>query len=334
MTPVEIPAALARIPGILDRMPRPLNLPEPFDEGTFRVRDARAERVPTGSLRTLANPVRGVRSHADPESIPDRFSALQLVRPSGIALSHCSAARVHRLPVPRGCEHEGLHVMTAGDRIRRRGIVAHRGLDDRRLTTRHGVPVTDLADTWLDLAPFVGLEDLIILGDAVAQRIGGTDPLHARLSRHVKGVRRARAALTWIRLGSASPMETRSRVLFTRVGLPEPELNVEIHDPDGGWLATGDLVWREAKVVGEYQGKDHFADYARGDQDIVRRRVVEAIGWTYVDFTKDDYFRRPRRLALVRRMADALGCVLDPIALAAIGTRAGLPGEPLCACGG
>ncbi|WP_277454777.1 hypothetical protein [Janibacter sp. DB-40] len=314
-------------------MARPLNFPEPFHEGSFRVRDAR-DAVPGGSLRTLANPYRGVRCHDAPDTVVERFGALRLVCPGDLALSHCSAAEALNLPLPRECEHDAVHVMGPCARIRRRGVVAHRGLDRREVTTLRGIPVTGLADTWLDLAPFVSLEDLVVIGDAVARRLGGTDPLRALLGRRVPGVRRAREALEWIRVGSRSPMETRSRVLFVRAGLPEPELNVDISDPDGGWLATGDLVWREAKVVGEYQGADHFGDYERGDDDIVRRRLVEAAGWTYVDFTKDDYFRRPRRLVLVRRVADELGCALDPGGIRTISERAGLPGRPLRACGG
>ena len=284
------------------------------------------------SMRSLESPFHGVRSHSLPDGEEERFGALRLVCAEGAFVSHCSAARVHGLPLPREREHEALHVTTSGNRIRRRGVIAHRG--DRRTMVVRGVPVTGLAETWLDLAPFVGLDDLVVLGDAVAGRLRGTDPLHALLTRSPKGVRRARTALEWIRVGAASPMETRSRVLFGVAGLPEPELNVDIHDPDGGWLATGDFVWREAKVVAEYQGKHHFGDYTRGDKDIVRRRLLETLGWTYVDFTKDDYFRRPRRLALVRRLADELGCTLDPAALAEIGERAGLPGGPLRACGG
>ena len=284
------------------------------------------------SMRSLPSPFRGVRSHALPETVVERFGALLLVRPKGVALSHCSAARAHHLPLPRECEHDDLHVTTAGPRLRRRGVVAHRG--QRATTLVQGLPVTDLAETWLDLAPVLGLDDLVVLGDAVAQRLGSTEPMRELLTRSTKGVARARVALGWVRVGSVSPMETRSRVLFGRAGLPEPELNAEIHAVDGGWLATGDLVWRAAKVVGEYQGADHFGDYARGDKDIVRRRLVEESGWTYVDFTKDDYFRRPRRLALVRRVAEELGCVLDPAALTAIGERAGLPGGPLRPCGG
>lgn len=334
MWAVENPTTQAPIPDTLTCMVRPRTFPEPFDSGTFAVREARERQVPMSSVRTLTNPFHGVRSHEGVESLADRVAALQLVRPSGFVLSHCSAAQLHGLPIPRELEHMRLHIMVSRTHISRRGVIAHRGLDRREVTRVRGIPATGQAQTWLDLAPSVTPEDLVIVGDAVAQRLGSTAPLHALLGRRVPGVRRAREALEWIRVGSASPMETRSRVLFARVGLPEPELNGEIHDPDGGWLATSDFVWREAKVVGEYQGKDHFGDYARGDFDITRRRLVEAAGWTYVDFTKDDYYKRPRRLTLVRRLADDLGCALDPEGVAAISRWAGLPGQPLRACGG
>lgn len=318
--------------GQSDGVPRPRNFPEPFHEGMFRVREAR-DQVPSGSLRTLANPFHGVRAHADPETIAERFAALRLVCPGDLAVSHCTAAQLLNLPIPRECEHEDLHVMSAGPRIRRRGVVGHRGLGSRATTTVRGVPTTGLAQTWLDLAPCVGLDDLVVVGDAVAQRLGSTEPLRALTTRRVPGVALAREALEWIRVGSASPMETRSRVLFGRAGLPEPELNVDIHDPDGGWLATGDFVWREDMVVGEYQGEAHFGDYARGDKDVVRRRALEAIGWMYVDFTKDDYFRGPRRLELVRRVAGGLGRALTPEAEAAVFARPGLLGPALRGCG-
>lgn len=313
-------------------MARPLSYPEPFHEGTFRVRDARG-RVPSGSLRILANPYRGVRCHEAPETIVERLAALRLVRHGDLALSHCSAAQVLKLPIPRACEHADLHVVGSGARIRRRGVVGHRGLERRETLTARGVPVTGLAQTWLDLAPCVSLDDLVVIGDEVAARLESTEPLRVLTTRTVPGVARARVALEWIRVGSASAMETRSRVLFARAGLPAPELNGEIHDPEGGWLATSDFVWREAKVVGEYQGKDHFGDYERGDYDVVRRRALEAIGWTYVDFTKDDYFRRPRRIELVRRLAGELGVELSAEARAEVAARPGLPGPALRGCG-
>lgn len=330
---MEKSAAIGPDFGTLTGMVRPRTFPQPYDAGTFAVRDALEGAAPMSSLRRLDNPFHGVRSHAPVESVADRAAALRLVR-HDVVLSHCSAAQVHGLPIPRELEHEDLHVMTSGTHLVRRGVVAHRGLGRREIVTVRGTRVTGLAQTWLDLAPFVSLEDLVVIGDAVAARLRGTAALEELVGRRVPGVLRAREALRWIRVGSRSPMETRSRVLFGRVGLPEPELNVDINDPGGGWLATGDLVWREEQVVGEYQGKDHFGDYNRGDQDIVRRRLVEAIGWTYVDFTKDDYYRRPRRLALVRRLGEELGCPLDPAGVREISGWAGLPGGPLRPCGG
>ena len=291
---------------------------------------AKGAKVPMSSLRTLPNPYRGVRAHAPPRTIAERFAMLSLVRP-GLLLSHCSAALVWDLPVPRSCEHPALHVTAPGTRLRRPGVVAHRGV--READRVAGVPVTSLADTWIDLAASLPLADLVVLGDAVVRRLGSIDPLRQRAGRRVPGVVRAREALEWMRLGSRSAMETRSRVLFARAGLPEPALNAEIHDPDGGWLATSDLVWRERRVVGEYQGAHHFGDYARGDDDILRRRLIEGIGWVFVDFTKDDYYARPRRVALLRRLAGHLGCGLDPARLAAIEQSRELPGAPVRPCG-
>lgn len=314
-------------------MPRPSRLPPELASGAFAVRAARAAGAPASSLRSLHTPFRGVRAHAPPEGLLPRVRALGLVRDGAVA-SHCTAALLHRLPMPRACEHEPLHVMTTGaGRVRRPGVVGHRGLDERVTSTVDGVPVTSLADTWLDLAPFISLDALVVLGDAVAARLGDIDDMLRRVDRRLPGVSRAREALAWIRVGAASPMETRSRVLVVRAGLPEPMLNVPVTAADGGWLARGDLVWEEERVVGEYQGAEHFGAYERGDSDIERRRVVEGEGWTYVDFTKDDYRRRPRRLALLRRLATALDAELDPAGMAQISDRPGLPGGPMRPCG-
>lgn len=63
-----------------------------------------------------------------------------------------------------------------------------------------------------------------------------------------------------------SPGESLSRVAIVRAGLPAPELQFEIHLPDGGgWVATSDFAWPEHGVVGERDGREKYAaDPRRG----------------------------------------------------------------------
>lgn len=313
-------------------MPRPLDLPEPYTAGTFAVAAATRDGAKMSSLRALPNPYRGVRSHVLPTTLTERAEALRLVRSDGFALSHCSAAVLHGLPVPLQCGHDEIHVMSAGSRVRRPGLIGHRGLELRETTEVGGQRATTLVDTWLDLAPLLTLDELVVVGDAVARRLESVAPLVAGSPRARTHRQRVREALRWVRVGSASPMETRSRVLFVRGGLPEPELNAPIFDARGGWLAEGDLVWREARTVGEYQGAVHFQGYRRGDKDLVRRRSLEAEGWVYVDFTKDDYYRRARRVRLVERMAAAVGVQPTRAQLAEVARAPGLLGPAPSRC--
>ena len=55
---------------------------------------ARQDGVPPSSLRSLASPFRGVRSHTEIDAAPARLRALALVHDGGFAASHCTAAAV------------------------------------------------------------------------------------------------------------------------------------------------------------------------------------------------------------------------------------------------
>lgn len=81
--------------------------------------------------------------------VAERFEVLRLVCPEAI-LSYCSAARVHGLPGPEGVRARR-PLLTTVSRIRRRGLIAHRGR--RRTAVVRGIPVIGLAETWADLAP-------------------------------------------------------------------------------------------------------------------------------------------------------------------------------------
>jgi hypothetical protein len=169
---------------------------------------------------------------------------------------------------------------------------------------RQGLLLTSLEDTWCDLGEVLELDDLVVVGDAVARRLADATPLGNALLRRVRprGAVALRAALGLIRVGSDSPMESRCRLVFHRAGLPEPELNAVITHPGGGFLCRSDFVWRERRVLAEYQGRDHFESFRRGDDDISRRLLLEDDGWKYVEMTKRDYYHPARRAALVGRL--------------------------------
>ncbi|WP_460938478.1 hypothetical protein [Phycicoccus ginsengisoli] len=196
--------------------------------------------------------------------------------------------------------------------------------------------MTSLPDTWVDLGelaePGMSLDDLVIVADAVATRLAGPpgpgeadDDLRGRgraeLERVLasrtrpRGKRLLTEALDLARAPVRSPMETRARLMFLRAGFPEPEVNGVVLDGDGFWMLEGDLVWREQRVVGEYQGRDH-ASIRRRSYDSTRTALAADHDWRVLEIYADDVFRPPRRVACLQRFARALGLDLDGLAIA------------------
>ena len=101
-------------------------------------------------------------------------------------------------------------------------------------------------------------------------------------------------------------METRSRLMFVRAGFPEPAVNLEVTDGNGFWMLEGDLVWKEQRVIGEYQGSDH-ASIRRRSYDATRSAEAADEGWQVIEIYAEDLFQPPRRLRCLRRFARALG---------------------------
>jgi len=123
------------------------------------------------------------------------------------------------------------------------------------------------------------------------------------------GARKLVAALPQVRIGPLSRPETLARLLIVAAGLPEPELNVKIYDDHGRFLAMGDLVWREARAIGEYEGDHHRTDPRQFRRDILRRERVEDHDWRLTRFTTDDICLRPAEF--VARFVSRLGVVVS-----------------------
>lgn len=286
-------------------------------------------------MKTLTRVTQSVRSLDPPATTVDRAKAFALALPPDVVFSHVTAAQLWGLPLPLALEAQVvLDVMRPTGRglVERHGCRGHRGRERRSVVLLRGVAVTSLVDTWVDLGEVVSrgltLTDLVVAGDVVAGRSGPpshdptdrdppTDPtalMRATLARRVRPRhgRMLGTALTLVRPGVRSPMETRARLMFHHAGFPEPEVNGAIHSRDGGWLAEGDLVWRERRVIGEYQGAVHAGIRARS-YDAHRNGLLHDEGWTVLELFAADLDDRARRVVTLRRFATALA--LDPATL-------------------
>ncbi|MFC7489508.1 MULTISPECIES: hypothetical protein [unclassified Knoellia] len=301
----------------------------------------------------LIRVTRGVKATAEIAEFEGQCRAFALALPDDVAFSHLTAARLWGLPLPSWAEAApGFDVMRNSGRavIERHECRGHRGLERRHCRTVRGLDLTSIADTLVDLAEVrrpqaLSADDLVVLADAVlmrlaeqievrpgeeeweavarfdmergdgAPRLDRHDVLHRALDRRVRprGAKRLRLALGLARVGSRSPMETRSRLLFVRRGFPEPELNATLTGP-GGRLLEGDFVWRDQKVIGEYQGAHHGGRRQRS-VDVARRDLAEDDGWRMVEFWAKDVHQATRRRTFLRRLAGRLGLDLESLDL-------------------
>jgi hypothetical protein len=311
----------------MDAAPLPIDLTgRPFTVSEAAARGVTPKRLRAGDLWT---PTRGVRCVELPTTILGVARAVAAAAPTEFAFSHVTAAQLLGIPLPSAVEADCLvHIVTptSANRIRRPEVRGHRGLESRAVIEVHGLPVVAPADTWADLGEFVGpgkpvgLDDLIVAGDAVANIVGGTEPLRRAVERRVRP--RGKVTLTYaiprIRAGSWSPMETRARLMVVRAGLPEPSLNEDVVGRSGEWLGCGDLVWREQRVVGEYQGVEFHTRLLDRRHDGVRREGIEHGDWIVVEIVAEDVFHTECRAAKLRELGGHLG--VNPHVLDVLGS--------------
>ncbi|WP_133163707.1 DUF559 domain-containing protein [Cryobacterium zongtaii] len=188
-----------------------------------------------------------------------------------------------------------------------RDVVGHRlRLPPDDLVERGVLVLTGPARTWLDLAAVLTLGELVAIGDYL---LYWESPIVTRgeLSAAIegfsgrRGLKRARAALPLLRTRSESPRESMLRVIIVLAGLPEPECNYNVFDEQARFLARGDLVYPEYKLLLEYQGDHHRTDRAQWRSDIRRVGRLEDHGWQVLQFTDDDLNDPTALVARIRR---------------------------------
>jgi len=286
-------------------MPRKIEIPERFRSGPFRYGDA----IRAGLTRSFLNgptfraPFPGVRV---PCSVPDtllaRCQAASLITPESAAFSHDTAAAICSLPIP---SDPAIHVIVPpGDVVPQIDrVIGHTGLDPDDAIEVNGLLVVTPARSFFHLATTLTSDQLVILGDAIVRHWCSAELLIGRvagLTRH-RGIVRAREALTLIKAGVDSAMESRVRLLIVRAGLPCPIVNLDVFDASGRWIARPDLSYPDLKIAIEYDGDHHRTEKQQWRRDRQRDESLRHAGWIVITLTADDVFLRPQET--VRRIA-------------------------------
>lgn len=232
----------------------------------------------------------------------------------GAVVSHTSAALMHGLPVIDG-ESEAVHVtraQTAGG-FRRGHLHTHSGrLDGSAITVVDGMHITSAARTVVDCACTMSLEASVTLADnALYRGLTSTGELEATLASVGRRRGNARAAMV-VELadpGGQSVGESLSRMLFLRMGLPTPSLQLKVYD---GRYCVGqsDFAWPEFRTLGEFDGKIKYCEFLKpgerpGDavwrekkrEDALRRLGWEVVRWTWAELMNPALLDRRIRAA-------------------------------------
>jgi hypothetical protein len=249
--------------------------------GVFTVADARLAglrpdevrtAVSSGSWRRLRRGVYAEATQWASTAGDDRerhllsaAAALAVLGP-GPVLSHATAARFHRLLLPRRLD--AAVRLTHVDQWREgRGYrIAAADLPEEDVDRSDVLPVTRVARTLVDCSREWSLTDAVVAIDAAIQRRQvRRSQLAAAVLRqsHWRGIGEAGRALHLADGRAESPLETRGRLAFLAAGLPLPELQVDLYGPHG-FVGRVDAWFDEPGIAVEFDGLVKYTDPYRG----------------------------------------------------------------------
>ena len=251
--------------------------------------------VDAGRLHRIARGVYALGHRAI--AIEGELAAALLQAGSGAALSHGTAAwwcGLLRFPENR------IHVSQTGRGRSTMDIVVHHPSHVHRIWHR-GLPVTDVAQTLLDIAPSASAA-AFRRAIAQADHLGLISPEELRrASGGRRGCRRLHRALDRHLpelAGTMSPLEDRFVLFCEARGLPIPE-------PNG--LIAGyhvDAVFREPRLAVELDGREVHGKPAAVVEDRRRELAIRGAGFTIVRYGSEQIDHQPE--ATARDLADLL----------------------------
>jgi hypothetical protein len=229
-----------------------------------------------------------------------------------------SAALMHRLPVPFE-DPEDVHILREATqdlrsmnrpsrhslRIPSMRVTSHKGAGALAMVVE-GVPSVPATVAAVSTAPIVSFSRKVGLFDAVlwdgtvdADTLRGIVAQWPQLGQSASTL----DAIGLARKGAQTYLETYSRLVLVRQGLPEPLLQVAFHDGEG-LVGIVDMYWPELRVVGEADGAIKYS--SRQDLVSEKRREdrLRGLGLGVVRWMMDDLTQRPEAIAsAIRRSA-------------------------------
>lgn len=281
---------------------------------SLRARGASEKRL---RAKQLARPFWGMRADGLADSLAGRARQYGPRLKPGQVIGGPAAAALLGLPLPTTVDDAAVTIVVprGAHRPSTAGIESISLLPERLTAWRvDGLPVTSPVLTLCLLARRLDVDALIVVADALmapndryphlrfARPAASPERLAAALAAwgSAPGSARLRAALHEARPGVDSPMETPTRCMLVRAGLPEPEINGEIFH-DGVLIGQPDLLYREAKVAIEYDGAQHFLDPRQRAHDLERDERLRALGWTVIRLSASMLAEPWRAVERVRR---------------------------------
>ncbi|WP_343966254.1 hypothetical protein [Oryzihumus leptocrescens] len=133
------------------------------------------------------------------------------------------------------------------------------------------------AEAVLQWAAWAGVESGVVAADEALRRGMATrEELRRALAGLALGRGRgsARAVTELVDGRSGSVGESRTRVLLRALGLPEPELQVELHDARGSLVGWVDFLFRGQRTVVEFDGLLKYGGNL-GQKELVKEKLRE-----------------------------------------------------------
>lgn len=184
------------------------------------------------------------------------------------------------------------------------------------MVTRQGLPLSDPATTFIELATLLTLDDLVAVGDFLVLDPRVLDPHDPRPhislgslrsavgATSARGVPLARRAARLVQVGVESRRETHLRLLLQRARLPEPICGYELLAGSGRHIGWFDLAWPEFRTIAEYDGEQHRTSALQYDRDITRYDAASDEEWRVVRVRKRALLGSPQ--SVVDRVTNAL----------------------------